>query len=329
VGVLGSVTQFDDSDLQVGTSYEYRVVATNSAGDSEFSPELLVTTTITTTPGDVRFFAISQGPASSPTNDISLAWIPSSEFGYKLEVLDSSEGSRDWVEIASFDVGTVVPNVFDPFLPPAFVHWLYGIPGSIRTYQLIAFTDDYIQSTGAISALASQPELVIWSAVDLTFDGISETDEESVGGFVALNSNRDEGNFDGSGNPVSDNEPDATAGHRITGPSDKQLLRGELSIWGRYLHTSSVNLAGKYTLTFGNNIRVWILEILDPNINASEYVEVTSGEESLEIPYAAGPTKRRVFPILIEGVEESSALGDVELSAVFGLDFDSTFVQVK
>jgi len=80
--------------------------------------------------------------------------------------------------------------------------------------------------------------------IDLSVANLENELEETSGMVVPLNSNRDENNFNASGNPVPDYEPDASAGHRALGEDDRQLLPATLSVGGNFF-----DFTGLYTLT--------------------------------------------------------------------------------
>jgi fibronectin type 3 domain-containing protein len=95
IAVTGpDVTTFTDKGLSSGTTYFYRVFATNPGGDS---PALQVpsATTITLPPSPSTFTAV---PASS--SEIQLVWTDvSGETGYRVE--RSPDGSTGWITVAT------------------------------------------------------------------------------------------------------------------------------------------------------------------------------------------------------------------------------------
>ena len=136
-------------------------------------------------------------------------------------------------------------------------------------------------------------------AIDLSLNDVLDTDEESDGGIVILNDDFDEENTDLSGDPVPDNEPNGGA-HRIVGADDdNELLPATLNL----IATQATE--GTWKLTFPDSLRIW-------RDNSGNYEEITSG---MEIEGTAD--KNSKIDLLIEGVQESGALNDIEIKAEF------------
>ena len=93
-----NATQYSDTTVTDGTSYYYRVCATNSAGDSAYSNEISGITPLSI-PTSLSATAVS-------SSQINLTWTDnsSSESGYKIE--QSPVDNLHFTE-----VGTVGPNV--------------------------------------------------------------------------------------------------------------------------------------------------------------------------------------------------------------------------
>ena len=127
--------------------------------------------------------------------------------------------------------------------------------------------------------------------VDLSVSGTTESNEESLGGFVRANWDFDEGNLNELGDPASDDEPDAVAGDRINA-TDSDLLTGTLTVQG----------TGTWSLTFpANDINVW-------RETGGNWVKVESG-----VGY--GPVTDATIHLRVEGILPSEAIRDVDLLA--------------
>src|SRR5262249_5607969 len=112
--------------------------------------------------------------------------------------------------------------------------------------------------------------------------------------------NFDEQNHNGTGQPLPDNQADSTAGHRIIGANDHQLMRATLNL------TSSASTDGTWQITFPNRIRVW-------RENGGVFTQVQSRTASANLT-VNGTT---AIPLWIEGISASDDLRDVELVAQF------------
>lgn len=143
--------------------------------------------------------------------------------------------------------------------------------------------------------------------------GIPPTDE-SV--FISVNDDFDEGNEDSNGNPLPDNMPDATAGHRIDyGPDGTWDWGWDLA--GMYLYTSSTDgnpaNPATYSLSFPSTVKIWRWDET-PN-DGTAWEEVESGEtfDAAETDYVTG-----WWPgFVVEGIEPSQSLHDVGITATF------------
>ena len=218
----------------------------------------------------------------------------------------SAEG---WIQVFRAPVASI-PTVNGQF---SFIDQT-ATPGTYYEYGVIAVTEDFnAHRTSPLYALEPQPSIF---TVDFTFnrDGffgalpynppqlldVADAEEESVGYFIPINDNFDEANLDVDGSPLRDNEPDATANDRIkTWPyqdqSDRQLTT--ISLVDRNGYDPNT-LA---TFTFPTAIKLW-----GQNSLTEQAVEIVSGTtyHLWQIPF---------FYLHIEGIEESQAVGDVEL----------------
>ncbi len=146
--------------------------------------------------------------------------------------------------------------------------------------------------------------------VDIELDGLKEETEEKPheedpGAFAPINDDFDEGNEDASGNPVADNQPDATAGHRIVA-TDDDLLSGTIRLWGDETLDGTIP-KGIWSVTLPDEVKdkviIWILRH-----DTNEWGQVVSGMESLPdyLP--------QVYEVRLEGIEASAALRDIEIA---------------
>lgn len=136
-------------------------------------------------------------------------------------------------------------------------------------------------------------------SVDVRIEGLAERDKKDQGGVVAVNDNFDEGNKDSNGNPVPDNQPDATANDRIELDETKEhdLRKATLK-----LDAAGVN--GTWKLTFADKVKVWKVE-------NGVFTKVTSGQASGQV------TADQTIDLRIEGIAKSADLGDIDLKAAF------------
>jgi len=125
---VANITSYTDRDtaLRDGTSYYYRVCATNSAGDSAFSNEASGTTPLAK-PTSATATAVS-------SSQINLTWIDNSvsETGYKIERKRTAAGS--YAQIAQ--VGANVQNYSDT----------NGLASNTRYYYRIRATNGTLNS---------------------------------------------------------------------------------------------------------------------------------------------------------------------------------------
>lgn len=134
------------------------------------------------------------------------------------------------------------------------------------------------------------------AAVDLQLDGLAEGDEESVGRYLQVNDNFDEGNRGPNGEPQADNEADAAVGERIVA-GDPDLRQVLLSVGG--------DATGRWKLAIPSTLAVW------REASPGTFIPVESGRDS---DVVTGP---QVVKLWVEGLEVSGATRDSKLLATF------------
>jgi hypothetical protein len=159
--------------------------------------------------------------------------------------------------------------------------------------------------------------------IDLHVQGVSDADEGTTGGTIALNDNFDEQNLGSDGQIVPDNLPDTVTGERIRNgygyTHDDQLVWMEVSEFLNIAGQSLQPAAGTLTLSFPNQIKIWYVN------DQGNYVQAQSGGTFVHIDgFGEGGGDWLVF---IEGVSASDASGDVEFTATFTPD-DTTYPPV-
>ncbi|MGB8656302.1 MAG: polysaccharide deacetylase family protein [Candidatus Zixiibacteriota bacterium] len=126
---------------------------------------------------------------------------------------------------------------------------------------------------------------------------MSEAAEDSPGGVIRINAGFCEKNQNAEGNPLADYQGDAQSGDRIVA-EDPNLKDASLSIRGK-------SGAGRWRLTFAENIRIW------EKADNGKYAEIASSVLSDEIktPFSA--------ELKVEGIEGSRVTNDVKILAEF------------
>ncbi|MDB5357073.1 MAG: hypothetical protein JWN24_3526 [Phycisphaerales bacterium] len=136
--------------------------------------------------------------------------------------------------------------------------------------------------------------------IKLEVAGAPDSTKSTVGGLIAVDDGFYANNHDSSGNPVPDNQPDASAGFRIVA-ADLNLADASLSVGAN-------GVSGTWQLSFPNKIKVWRVQ---PD---GTFTPVTSGQASEEINQA------ETISLKIQGMGYSDAPRDVHLSASFTAD---------
>jgi hypothetical protein len=150
------------------------------------------------------------------------------------------------------------------------------------------------------------------ASLDIAVTGLAVDEEDTIGGLLAVNNNRDEDNYAADGTPLRDNEADATRHQWIIGPDDKDLLPVTVQ-----LRTGPVSAAGAWSLSFPNTIRVW-------RRDGDAFLAVESGLPIQDMSSDAGHqpqlTGTSAIDLLIEGMKHSTRPRDILLAGSLTLD---------
>jgi hypothetical protein len=306
-----SNTQFIDGAFPLA-SVEYRIRAYNAAGQvtplslpiREFFSEGYsvdyYSANLTLVPGGML---VEWAPY-----DPGVPWLNPTITEYIVERFVSS--SQGWVQVLRAATGSI------PFYEGKFSFLDQSAPpDTYPLYSISAVLGDYILPRSEVGFF---PPPSVDLKVDLGHEAfnppqildIADSAEESVGYFLSLNNNFDEGNLDTDGNPLPDNEADASTDHRIIledyhDLSDRQLLTVQVSDFG------SMSVDFTMTLVFPSAIKVWGLR-RDSTNHPLGFEEIVSGTPFIP--------DIQIFPsgwmFAVEGIQASQALRDVELKVI-------------
>jgi hypothetical protein len=319
-----SETIYRDSSYPIA-AVEYRVQARNSSGVlTPFSYPLQEFFTFADTSAglypvvtnDALGKLVQWAPFDSPDWDFD---VPVTE--YIVERLEiSSEG---WKQLYRAPVDLIAFNgdvySFIDQTASAGTYYLYGVSavaGGLRNSRFVtevgfdANSHPVDLSFLNIDYFRNPPQL----------RDIADADEETKGYFIPVNNNFDEQNLDLDGNPVRDNEPDASSDHRIIG------LHVDPTSLDRQLTVLSVLAAGYYfvdtvKLEFPTSIKVWGYH---RGTGYSQHpFEIESG------------TSYRIYDLFlnwseiqVEGIEESQGIRDVEIKLTGTVQSDPTVIEI-
>jgi large repetitive protein len=146
IGIVASgVTSFTDTGLREGSSFTYRLFATDATGDSAPSASASATT-LTAAPTGLTASAIAG-------NLINLAWTDHSSSASSYSVEQSSDGVN-WAQIAAiYDLGAINFSATGPFLPSTTYYF------RVHAYSMSGGNSTYATATSATPAYPSQPVL--------------------------------------------------------------------------------------------------------------------------------------------------------------------------
>ncbi|MGH7213831.1 MAG: fibronectin type III domain-containing protein [Tepidisphaeraceae bacterium] len=285
--VAAGVTTFNHTGLQPGRRYRYRIVAHND-GDAIGTPcAVIEATTLAPTPANLTATAVG-------TTRINLNWDDNAESnlaGY--HVYRST--TPDFTPAPSNRIATLVTtSAYSDTSPPDGGRFYYKVTAVDDVSYGSAATPLAGQTVESAASNVATATLVI----DLDILGLDDVTKLSVGRYVMVNFDHDENNHDQHGNPLDDNEPDATAGHRIN-VTDQDLQNGTITI--------AAGVGGSLVLTFPNRVKVWDVT------NPASPVEIVSGTPRT-VTAGAGAT---VIPLKVEGMFLSAAKNDIQIAASF------------
>jgi fibronectin type 3 domain-containing protein len=257
------VTTYTDKGLSSGTTYFYRVFATNAGGDS---PALQVpsATTITVPPSPTTITAV---PASS--TEIQLYWTDvSGEIGFRVE--RSSDGSTGWITIAT--TGQDVTTYLDGGLSSGTTYYY-------RVFATSAGGDSPASGTASATTITVPPSPSTFTAVPASSSEI-ELDWGDVSGETGY---RVERSPDGSTGWVTI----ATTGQDVT-----TYLDGELASGTTYYYRVFATSAGGDSPASGTASATTTID--PPSATTVRAVPASSTEIQLDWTDVSGETGYRV-----------------------------------
>lgn len=146
--------------------------------------------------------------------------------------------------------------------------------------------------------LSRDTTAIVTPSIDFQESGIAPGVEEDIGQTVRVNDDFDEGNHDASGALVSDLQPDATAGDRISAVDD-ELVDGWL-----YL-SQDAGTGGNWKLDYPSNVKIW--REASPGV----WTVISSGQWSSAVFGSA------TINLKVEGISAGSVVNDVAVVATF------------
>jgi hypothetical protein len=313
-------TYYDDYSYPFG-AVDYRLTAYNSAGEftpfsapvEDFFLELPSTASYVEASGAGASRLVKWQPFEGGDYPEWYLHVPLT--AYVVERIHSS--AEGWVELYRAPTGSFsFDGEWYSFVDET------AVVGAIYRYRIIAATETFY-ACPSIPAWEYSPG---WNAIDLFVSAsyhnpphlgdIADSAEESTGYFLPLNNNFDEGNVNANGDPVPDNEPDFTDADRIKfgwvrrDQTDRQLMEMRVE----YYADTSLDVC---QFQFPSEIKLWRFPDYE-----SDWVEVVSGD-TYTFSVSDG---LYLCPLIVEGVQQSESLRDVEIEVALWSQADPATV---
>jgi Ca2+-binding RTX toxin-like protein len=290
-GFIGNDVRYRDDFADVAILYEYRVKARSSTtgAESDYSRPFAITS---------KVIVPSLNGTRNPNGTVNLTWSYNSMFfnqeGFRVERISTAQPY--WTEIADLPASQQSYLDSTAVAGEDYVYNLIAYNSVSESESFLLFDDSDSWKFFPTSGNDVHSADLLGGNLRWWLPNLNEGEENTSGIFIGVNNDFDEGNLDGFGTPVPDNEPDAEAGHRIrhdyNGFEWDPLDLGSLTAW-----TSSPT-GNPFTVTFPNNIKLW--EDKRRDFVSDEPMEIVSGSNA-----------RRFF--LLEGVSPSTSLRDTTL----------------